>query len=99
MVPKYSLAEVRLRSENITTNTGFAKSPELWLKVAEMDEPARIRLEEDALNRVYAFFMALEMHGCMKYAWSEVTQASEGRQIRTGGALDFLLELEASPIM
>ena len=47
--------------------------------------------EEDALNRVYAFWVALEYTGHCKMGW--FTQVGDTDEY-TGGPLDFLKELE-----
>ena len=65
----YELAEVRLRSETIVSKAGMATTPEMLLRISQVDEPARVRLEEDALNRIYAFWVAMEFTGHCNMSW------------------------------
>jgi hypothetical protein len=93
----YELGEVRLKSEKITQSAGLARTPELLLKIAKIDEAATVTMEEDALNRIYAFWIALEYTGHCSFTWfkEERHPTSDKLMSVTGGPLNFLQELES----
>ncbi|CAK0850514.1 unnamed protein product, partial [Prorocentrum cordatum] len=92
VVPPYELGEVRVKSEYIAQRGGLAFSAEQLLKAAREDIPATVVLEDDAINRIHAFYIALEYQGHVKFAF--FAGKPETNDI-TGGPLTFLNELEA----
>ena len=91
-VMPYLLGEIRLKSETIIQNTGVAKTAELLLQVAKEDVPTQVSSETDAMNRVFAFFVTLEFLGVSRFS-KFTTKAGEANEV-TGGALDYMAELE-----
>ena len=63
VVPRYELGEIRLRSETFVQNLGIAPTADLLLKVARTDVPSSVTCEDDAMNRIDAFMLALEYVG------------------------------------
>ena len=60
-VPFYEVGEIRLRSETIAQMSGLAKSADNLIKVARVDEESSsVSSEEEVMDRLHAFFMALE---------------------------------------
>ena len=57
------------------------------MRLASEDMPVDVTLEEDAMARIYAFFVTLEYLNLMSFSWYNFTNHS-------GGTLDFLVELE-----
>jgi hypothetical protein len=61
-----------------------------------MDEAATVTMEEDALNRIYAYWTALEYTGhCAMGKFKEERDPTNVLQACTGGPLNFLQELES----
>ena len=89
VVPCYHIGEIRLRSEKIVQRSGFSRSADLMLQVSTTDEPATVCSETDAVNRITAFFIALEYVGVLAFDKKRVTNGTT-----TGGALDYLTLLE-----
>ena len=89
VVPFYELGEIRLRAENVVQTTGIAPTAELLLKVARVDSPASVTCEDDALNRIHAYLVALEYAGQLSFADFRKTAGGH-----TGGALTYIRELE-----
>ncbi|CAE7597637.1 unnamed protein product, partial [Symbiodinium pilosum] len=58
-VSYYEVAEMRTRSDRLVQTTGFSKTSDL-LKVVQHDNKAAIAAESDVLDRLHAFFVALE---------------------------------------
>ena len=59
-VSYYEVAEMRTRSDRLVQTTGFSKTSEDLLKVVQSDNKAAIAAESDVLDRLRAFFVALE---------------------------------------
>ena len=91
VVPPYELGEVRLRSEYIAQKGGLASSAEQLLRAAREDIPATVVAEDDAINRITAFYIALEYQGHCKFAFFA---GSAEKDNLTGGPLTFIKELE-----
>ena len=58
-------------------------------KVARVDSPASVTCEDDALNRIHAYLVALEYAGQLSYADFRKTAGGHA-----GGALTYIRELE-----
>lgn len=91
VVPRYALGEIRLKSEHIAQKGGLASSAEQLLRAAREDIPAIITMEDDAVNRITAFYIALEYQGHCKFSY--FSGSPESKDIN-GGPLTFLKELE-----
>lgn len=89
VVPFYELGEIRLRSEDIRTISKFAESADRLLKLSREDERAVVSSESDAMNRLFAWCVALEFGG-----YCAMSRFSKGGGEITGGTLDYLAELE-----
>ena len=60
-VPFYEIGEIRLRSETIVQMSGLAKSADNLVKVARVnEESSAVSTEDEVMDRLHAFFMALE---------------------------------------
>lgn len=81
MVPFYSASEIRTRSDTISQKTGLTRTAEDLLTVSKADEPDQVTDVHTLLNRIHAFFMALEFLNICQYS-------------RTAGPLKYLQELE-----
>lgn len=92
LIPVYELGEVRLRSDNIVTTPGITKTTEHLLRATQIDVSASVTVEEDALNRIHAFYMALEYHGHCSMAYFKGD--SNDMKSVSGGPLNFIKELE-----
>ena len=66
----------------------LAQTSDSLLKIAREDIPARVTLEDDAMSRIYAMLVAFEYVNILSFAYFSEQEPS------TGGALDYLLELE-----
>ena len=62
------LGEVVLKSENVIKSTGFTRTPEMLMRLASEDMPLNVTLEEDAMARIYAFFVTLEYLNLMSFS-------------------------------
>ena len=81
MVPYYTVSEIRVRSDTISQKTGLTRTAEDLLTVSKADEPDQVTDVQTLLNRIHAFFMALEYclegrrtgsgHGCSDFAESD----------------------------
>ena len=61
MVPCYDVGEFRRRSENITSKTGMAPTADLLIKMVHIDDLKTVVVtEEEVLDRLFSFFVALE---------------------------------------
>ena len=63
IVLRYELGEVRLKSEHIAQKGGLTQTSEQLIKKAVEDIPATVLSEDDALNRITAFYVACEFQG------------------------------------
>ena len=54
----YELGEIRLHSEAVITKPAWSTTPQQLIKMSHVEEPVQIALEDDAMNRVYAFWTA-----------------------------------------
>ena len=70
-------------------STGFTRTPEMLMRLASEDVPVNVTLEEDAMARIYAFFVTLEYLNLMSFAWYNLTNG-----VHSGSTLDYLMELE-----
>ena len=77
-----------MRAEVITQTQGLAQTTDSLMKIAKEDIPARVTLEDDALSRIYAVLVAFEYVDILSFAYFS------NREPSTGGALDYLLEME-----
>ena len=60
-IPFYEIGEIRTRSETIAQKSGLAESAEHLLKMSKQDETrSSVGSEEEAMERLHAFFVALE---------------------------------------
>ena len=91
VIPPYELGEIRLRSDHIAQRGGLASSADQLLRAAREDLPALVTLEDDAVNRIHAFYIAMEYQGHVKYAHFEGSPDNDNVY---GGPLTFLKELE-----
>ena len=81
MVPYYSVAEIRTRSDSIVQKSGLSKNAEDLLTISKADEPDQVTDSMTMMNRIHAFFMALEYLNICTYS-------------RAAGPLRYLQELE-----
>ena len=81
MVPYYTVSEIRVRSDTISQKTGLTRTAEDLLTVSKADEPDQVTDVQTLLNRIHAFFMALEYLNICGYS-------------RAAGPLRYLQELE-----
>ncbi|CAL1134601.1 unnamed protein product [Cladocopium goreaui] len=81
MVPYYSVAEIRTRSDSIVQKSGLSKNAEDLLTISKADEPDQVTDSVTMMNRIHAFFMALEYLNICTYS-------------RAAGPLRYLQELE-----
>ena len=89
VIPAYKRGELKLLSETVVHKANLTHTADLLLQVSKEEQPAAVSSEADAINRVTAFFMALEYLGVMTY--SKFTKVN-GKI--TGGELSYLGELE-----
>ena len=59
-VPFYQVGEMRTRSEQIVQKSGISKNADDLLKVVSVDQPAIAASESQVLDKLHAFFVALE---------------------------------------
>lgn len=81
MVPYYSVAEIRTRSDAIVQKAGLSKNAEDLLTITKADEPDQVTDVQTLLHRVHALFMGLEYLNICTYSRAE-------------GPLKYLQELE-----
>ena len=81
MVPYYSVAEIRTRSDSIVQKSGLSKNAEDLLTISKADEPDQVTDSMTMMNRIHAFFMALEYLNICTYS-------------RAAGPLRYMQELE-----
>ena len=95
MIKYYDLGRIRLASETIETSSGLASTPQHLMKMAKEEIEAVVVREEDAINRIFALYMAMDMLGyCTMSPHQEVTDGSGQVIATTGGPLTYLKELE-----
>ena len=87
-LPYYELGEVRLRSEKIVARSGLQATADRLLKLAEEDQAAKVDTDEDCMNRIHAFAMALEYTGICPYRSAAFRPGSY-----TGGMFAYMAEL------
>ena len=81
MVPFYTAAEIRTRADTIIQKAGLSKNAEDLLTVSKAEEPDSVTDVQTLLNRLHAFFMALEYLNICPYS-------------RATGPLMYLQQLE-----
>ena len=81
MVPLYTAAEIRTRADTIIQKAGLSKNAEDLLTVSKAEEPDSVTDVQTLLNRLHAFFMALEYLNICPYS-------------RATGPLMYLQQLE-----
>ena len=81
MVPYYTMSEVRTRADTIVQKSGLTKNAEDLLTVSKADEPEAVTDVHVLMNRIHAFFMALDYLNICSYS-------------RAAGPLDYLQQLE-----
>ena len=81
MVPYYTVAEIRTRADSVVQKAGLSKNAEDLLVISKADEPDPVTDVATLLNRIHAFFMALEFLNICTYS-------------REAGPLKYLQELE-----
>ena len=59
-VPFYQVGEMRTRSEQIIQKSGISKTAEDLIKVVAVDQPAQAASESQVVDKLHAFFIALE---------------------------------------
>ena len=59
-VPFYEVGEIRTRTEQIVQKAGLSKNSEDLLKVVTVDQPVAAASESQVIDKLYAFFIALE---------------------------------------
>ena len=59
-VPFYQVGEMRTRSEQIVQKSGISKTAEDLIKVVNVDQPAQAASETQVIDKLHAFFVALE---------------------------------------
>lgn len=59
-VPFYEVGEIRTRTEQIVQKSGLSKNSEDLLKVVTVDQPVAAASESQVIDKLYAFFIALE---------------------------------------
>ena len=93
VVLKYELGAIQLASEKVKQKKGFSTNAEKLLQIGMIDQEVTVTGEEDALNRIHAFFVALEMLGHCVHGWFEVEkEAGEVKKV-SGGTLEFMKQL------
>ena len=81
MVPFYTMSEVRTRADTIVQKSGLTKNAEDLLTVSKADEPEAVTDVHVLMNRIHAFFMALDFLNICSYS-------------KAAGPLDYLQQLE-----
>ena len=81
MVPYYSVAEIRTRSDSIVQKSGLSKNAEDLLTISKADEPDQVTDSMTMMNRIHAFFMPVEYLNICTYS-------------RAAGPLRYMQELE-----
>ena len=95
MLKFYELGRIRLASETIETSSGLASTPQHLMRMAKEEIDAVVCREEDALNRIFALYMAMDMLGyCAMTPHVLVKDAQGNVTSTTGGPLTYLKELE-----
>ncbi|CAE7374222.1 unnamed protein product, partial [Symbiodinium necroappetens] len=56
----YEMAEMRTRADRIVQTTGFSKTSDDLLRVVQSDNKVSIASDSDVMDRLHAFFIALE---------------------------------------
>ena len=87
----YDIGELRVKADKIVKKGGLSKTTEALLKVSQDSVPAVVSLDEDAVHRIQAFYIALEYLGHVRYGYFEGKPDDNNV---TGGPLTFLRELE-----
>ena len=59
-VPFYQVGEFRTRSEQIVQKSGISKTADDLIKVVAVDQPVQAASEAQVLDKLHAFFVALE---------------------------------------
>lgn len=59
-VPFYEVGEMRTRSETIVQKSGLTKNAEDLIRVVTVDQPAAAASESHVMDKLHAFFVALE---------------------------------------
>lgn len=59
-VPFYEVGEIRTRTEQIVQKSGLSKNSEDLLRVVTVDQPVAAASESQVIDKLYAFFIALE---------------------------------------
>ena len=77
----YEVGEMRTRSETIVQKSGLSKNAEDLLKVVQVDQPSAAVSETQVMDKLHAFFVALEYLNICDYSV-------------TAGPLRYLSELE-----
>ncbi|CAE8689749.1 unnamed protein product, partial [Polarella glacialis] len=89
MLPFYELAEIRLRSEEITYKSRVAENADALLELAKVMQRADVISDEDVMNRIMAFHIGLEYTVNCPYRTSAYTEAGAA-----GGSLAYLIMLD-----
>lgn len=88
-LPFYELGKIRLRSEKPVQKSGLAATADKLLQIAVIDEQAAISTDEDVMNRIAAFAIALEFTGVCVYRGGDYV---EGQFL--GGMVAYLAEIK-----
>ena len=89
----YPLGRVRLAGEQISTSSGMGETPAHLLALAQLDIPAVVTRDDDALNRIHALHVALEYEGLCNYGPFKETIVQGEVVSTTGGGVDYIKEM------
>ena len=77
----YEVCEMRTRNESIAQKSGLSKNAEDLLKVVQVDQPAHAASESQVMDKLHAFFVALEYLNICEFSYK-------------AGPLQYLADLE-----
>ena len=80
-VPFYQVGEFRTRSEHVVQKSGISKTADDLIKVVAVDQPVQAASEAQVLDKLHAFFVALEYLNICEFTFA-------------AGPLKYLSELE-----
>ena len=80
-VPFYQVGEFRTRSEHVVQKSGISKTADDLIKVVAVDQPVQAASEAQVLDKLHAFFVALEYLNICEFTF-------------VAGPLKYLSELE-----
>ena len=91
-VPFYQVGEMRTRSEQIVQKAGISKTAEDLIKVVNVDQPAQAASETQVIDKLHAFFVALEYLNVCEFSTASgplryISEIEEWRHENKGLAL------------